>query len=426
MKYAVCVWFLIMSTTITFGQDPVKIMCLGNSITQGEGSSVASDGITHNTWRRKLWQHLSDTLGYHIDFIGSLNQAYPCENYPDPDFDWDHEGHWAWTIDEILYGRNGNCNGTGRLGQWLNAKGSPDYVLVHLGTNDCWGGQSVTSSVIELEALIDTLQTLQPNMTILLAQIIGHLESTVDACIQQLNDSIPKIAARKATDQSKIVVVDQYTGFNPALDLYDAAHPNDNGEDLIFQNWFTALDPLLAGTTLAVDLSFFQARRFENSIKLSWTTASETGTNQFILERKKDMAEFEEIHREIARGTPYETTQYQYVDHIINRANGHFQYRLKMVDGDGSIDWSSIQSVYLVDNDSPEIWPNVLTNAESIWIKNGANSRFQILDSQGIQYYSGHLKVSQERIILPQLPAGIYFMQIASSQRVSTLPFLIM
>lgn len=230
--------------------DTIKILPLGNSITQGEDASITGGINSFNTYRRILWHELVDTLGYNVDFIGSLNQNYPCGAYDDPDFDMDHEGHWAWTVDEIVYGRNGSCNGSGRLGQWVQSVGIPDIALVHLGTNDCWGGQSTSSTITEMHAMIDTLRSYNPKMTILLSQIIGHQSPTVQAAIDDLNDSIPILAASLSTPISKIIVVDQATGFNPITDLYDSAHPNLAGETKMAGKFLEALEPILDSLTI--------------------------------------------------------------------------------------------------------------------------------------------------------------------------------
>ncbi len=402
-------------------------MPLGNSITQGEASSVASDGLAHNTWRRKLWQQLADRMGHDIDFIGTLDQAYPCEDYPDTDFDWDHEGHWAWTIDEVLYGRTGSCNGSGRIGQWLSTAGLPDYILIHLGTNDCWGGQSVSSSVSELEALIDTLQAYHMNMTILLAQIIGHEDVIVDACIQQLNDSIPVIASRKATSQSNIVVVDQYSGFDPSTDLYDTAHPNDSGEIKIFRKWFEALDPLLSGASLPVELSTFQIEKQKKGVEVSWSTVSEVGTDCFIIERKDPGLEFKEISHRMAEGGEHVTTHYQYLDASFPNKSGYYHYRLKMMDVDGSVDWSPTQIISIEDEEPIQIWPTILRSSDPILhVRSKANCHIQVLDVQGRLCFSIDFSAQMKELSLPAISQGLYYLQIYHTAKAKTIPIVVL
>jgi hypothetical protein len=265
----ICISFQINS------QNPIRVLPLGNSITQGEGSSVSNTGKTYNTWRRNLYKKLVDTSGYNVDFIGTLNQAYSCEDYPDSSFDPDHEGHWAWTIDEIVYGRSGTCNGEGRLGQWIKETGIPEIVLVHLGTNDCWAGQSVQSSVSDMENLIDSLRSYNPDIIILLAQIIGHKDNAVDQCIQELNDSISMIAERKTLSNSHIELVDQYTGFDPFQDCYDDAHPNESGESKIATKWFDAMLPFLESSSIQQIIPEEEIRIYPNPLRNGQTLTIE-------------------------------------------------------------------------------------------------------------------------------------------------------
>jgi hypothetical protein len=51
--------------------------------------------------------------------------------------------------------------------------------------------------------------------------------------------------------QSPVLLVDQHTGFNPATDLRDNFHPNEQGERKIAHNWAVALLPLLRSATAA-------------------------------------------------------------------------------------------------------------------------------------------------------------------------------
>ena len=205
-------YYLILVTLIPIAantQDTIKIMPLGNSITQAENQGVNS----YNSWRRQLYMELNTIVQAPdtFDFVGSVNFAFPGVPFPDDDFDPDHEGHWGWRIDEIL----------DSLGGWIQLPnvGPPDFALVHLGSNDCFQNQSVTSSVFELEQVIDTLRAFNPDITILLAQIIP---SRIDSlCIEELNDSIAVLAAMKNTIEAPVVLVDQNSGFSAVTDTYD-------------------------------------------------------------------------------------------------------------------------------------------------------------------------------------------------------------
>src|SRR5690606_19865055 len=59
--------------------------------------------------------------------------------------------------------------------------------------------------------------------------------------VLDLNERIVALAAAKTTAASPVVLVDQYTGFNPAQDTYDGLHPNAQGEAKMAARWRQAI-----------------------------------------------------------------------------------------------------------------------------------------------------------------------------------------
>ncbi len=230
--------------------DAVRILPLGDSITQGNGRQ--GNGGPKDSYRRLLWQTLQ-AEGCAVDFIGSHTTHFKGPP-PNTDFDNDHEGHWGWTADEILNGKPGadSTSGTGQLSQWLNGY-TPDVALIHLGTNDIFQGQSNASTLDELRQIIDLLRADNPSVSILLAQLIPTTDGTFNSNINDLNGSLPAFAAAQSTNQSPVVVVDQNSGFNGFTDTYDDVHPNASGEAKVAQKWADALLPRLPCG--AVDMS---------------------------------------------------------------------------------------------------------------------------------------------------------------------------
>lgn len=206
--------------------NAIKIMPLGDSIT-----SMYTD---HDSYRRPLWFMLQNS-GFNVDFVGSqnLNKGGPP---PHPDFDMDHEGHSGWRTDEILV----------TVGGWARTY-QPDLALIHLGSNDVFQYQSNSSTIAELGRVIDTLRTANPNIKILLAQIIPSIYEA--NAIVDLNQRMPNLAATKTTPQSPVIVVDQWTGFSVSQDMYDGVHPNDGGDQKMATNWYTALAGVLSNAT---------------------------------------------------------------------------------------------------------------------------------------------------------------------------------
>jgi hypothetical protein len=198
-------------------------MPLGDSITNAETG--------HASYRYWLWHNLVDNGYTNVDFVGSQTGVL---NGPPlyPDFDQNHEGHWGWRADEIL----------GQIGGWANTY-RPDIVLMHLGTNDMFQGQTVSSTINELGSIIDSVRQSSPNVTFLFAQVIPSVNNAQQ--LQQLNNAIPGLAAQKNTQQSRVIVVDQWTGYNGSTDNYDGIHPNQSGEQKMANKWYATLQTLL-------------------------------------------------------------------------------------------------------------------------------------------------------------------------------------
>ncbi|MCP3962581.1 MAG: cellulose-binding protein [bacterium] len=209
-------------------------MPLGDSITEAE-TGFAS-------YRYWLWQDLI-SAGYDVDFVGSMTG-----NFGGPplfeDFDQDHEGHWGWRADEVLAEIDG----------WA-AAALPDVVLLHLGTNDLWQGQDIPGTLAELEAIVEAIRVHVPGVAVLLAQLIP---STVGALsgIPDLNAEIPALAATLSTPESPVLVVDQFTGFDPAVDTYDGVHPDESGELAMAGNWLAGLELLIEPVAIIFEDGF--------------------------------------------------------------------------------------------------------------------------------------------------------------------------
>ena len=65
------------------------------------------------------------------------------------------------------------------------------------------------------------------------------------ATIEDMNAKITALAQAKNTTASPIVLVDLYTGFDPATDTYDGTHPTNDAEARQGALWFEAIKKVL-------------------------------------------------------------------------------------------------------------------------------------------------------------------------------------
>jgi lysophospholipase L1-like esterase len=210
---------------------PVRVMPLGDSITAGPGC-----------WRAKLWNRLQTTGYTDVDFVGGVSDGGGCN--PGYAYDHDHEGHGGYSATGIA--------DQNQLPPWL-AAARPDIVLMHLGTNDMWGGYiPLQNKLNAYTKLVTQMRANNPAMKIIVAQIIPMSAAACATCpadVVALNQAIPGWAAGLTTTQSPIAVADLWTGFDAVADNLDGVHPNDRGFQKMADAWYPVLTRTLGGVT---------------------------------------------------------------------------------------------------------------------------------------------------------------------------------
>jgi len=210
---------------------PVTIMPVGGSITAGRSSA---------TCYRRYLDGMLRRAGHRVDFVGSRSRH---NNRVEPDsyqFDYDHEGHWqknsGWIADHV---------------EALAATQVPDVAVLHMGTEDLRKVTGPIQSVIEktvanIGRTIGALRAKNGSVKIVLAQIIPTRSPDIahpDTAVQALNRAIAKLAAATSTKTSPVVLVDQYSGFDPDSGLgEDGVLPNAAGARKMAERFFTGIN----------------------------------------------------------------------------------------------------------------------------------------------------------------------------------------
>lgn len=241
--FAAAALFAVCATASA--EQVYKILPLGNSITQAE--------VNRASYRYPLWKMLVDSE-IKFDFVGSLEKQqdrYSKGTPPQPDykgqsFDRDHEGHFGWNTNEIIQGRDfDNGSGKGKLEEWVEGYDA-DIALIHLGTNDAFNRHSNESSVKELKEVIRILREDNPEVIVLLAKLIpAKLNPGDGEAVKSLNEVIPAVAEDMSTDESPVIMVDHFEGFDVDEHSYDGVHPNEAGEKLMARRWFKAIQSVV-------------------------------------------------------------------------------------------------------------------------------------------------------------------------------------
>jgi hypothetical protein len=200
------------------------------------GDSITAADVTHYGYRYLLWEALKN-VDAEIDFVGSRRGNSDGDpDFPDKSFDEDHEGwpgYHANQVRDLLPGVED---------QYLVS-----HALIHLGTNDVvYHGDSAESTAHEIGQIIGILRAKNPDVAILLAQIIPSNFEGADQRVPPFNAALATLAAQLDSARSPVVLVDQYTGFDPDTNTSEGTHPNASGDQKMAKRWFDALLPWLS------------------------------------------------------------------------------------------------------------------------------------------------------------------------------------
>ncbi|MGB3589955.1 MAG: GDSL-type esterase/lipase family protein [Tunicatimonas sp.] len=218
-----------------FLSEPVRIMAIGDSITQG-----GKRDVKEYTYRLPLQMILSQH-NIVFDFVGSRTEGlHDDATWPNVAegvvFDPDHDGYYGnKTVDAVRKTIIG-----------YNQTIPPDIVLVHLGTNDQKLGDFEYNVGQPLRELINFLRTKNPKVVVLL----GHLNFNNSESALTIRKVVEQVATDLSTNQSPVKTVHHYQGWyeNPEhiyADTFDWAHPNLKGQEKMARSWWKAMQPYL-------------------------------------------------------------------------------------------------------------------------------------------------------------------------------------
>lgn len=207
------------AATNAVAQRIFRIMPVGDSITQG--------GATFSCYRLPLWEMLS-TAGYPIEFVGSRTNQSRIGPLP-------HEGYGGKNA-EFLAANVG-----------LHFREHPaDIVLLHAGHNHFAEEHPVPKILTATESMIATFRAVNPQVTVLLAQVIPSGKLPKYAYIPALNEALAKLARRLDTPRQRVIAVNMAEGFDWKTDtIADHVHPNARGAEKMAAHWFAALTNVL-------------------------------------------------------------------------------------------------------------------------------------------------------------------------------------
>jgi lysophospholipase L1-like esterase len=195
--------------------EPIRVMAVGDSITEG--------GKTFATYRVPLAQRLK-AAGYAVEFVGSRGEP-----------GLRHEGYGGKNVEYLAEHVPARFAATPAA-----------VVLLHAGHNHFSEQRPVPGIVAATDQLIRAFRSANPQVIVLLAQVIPSGKLPKYDYIPELNVALAALVTRLNTPGQPVVLVNQADGFDWRTDtIDDHVHPNAAGAEKMAAQWFDALRRML-------------------------------------------------------------------------------------------------------------------------------------------------------------------------------------
>ncbi len=180
---------------------------------------------------------------------------------------------------------------------------------------------------------------------------------------------------------------------------------------------------------LPAELSRFNAVKQNSQVYLSWETEMEVNVDEYLVEKSNDGLRFEPLTSVKSRGNSSSRQVYSAYD--VSAFYGVNYYRLKIVDRDGSFEYSNMESVTFELIPFMEVVPNPVRDVLKIVgpVAGSDSGTLEIFDRSGSRVYlgtfsfeNGLFQISTAEI--NALSLGIYYIKITGRSESRTMKFL--
>ena len=160
--------------------------------------------------------------------------------------------------------------------------------------------------------------------------------------------------------------------------------------------------------------SFTAQSQTDNSILLRWTSVFEANSSKYVVQRSADGRTFTDISEVKAAGNSVSTINYSYADRQM--ANGAAYYRLKLIDIDGSIDYTKI--IYINNGQAGllplSVFPNPFRSEvqlKGVTASDVNRKNVKIYNAMGSEV-NYRIVGGNSIVIDPSLPKGVYILRL--------------
>lgn len=215
---------------------------------------------------------------------------------------------------------------------------------------------------------------------------------------------------------AEIVGVESIARWNGSKWVNEGGVENDGK---IVSNPINAFSPFTTSdgdnTALPVDMVSFSAQCEGETTQLTWVTASEVNSHEFILERSRDGQHWTEVAVVPAAGTSTNLITYQVPDERM----GLRYYRLIQVDFDGQYEvFGPISANCAIEKDVIAVYPNPTSGDFVVQVDSKEDlgrTGYSILDASGKLIYQSDAEIAAGRTniyVSRELENGIYFIRL--------------
>jgi len=212
---------------------PIRIMCMGDSITKGLGAEAQGG------YRGPL-QRLLKEADINFDFVGRVKTVSLA--------DGEYEGESGQRLVRMLKGERGIAEAA------LRANQEPDTILLLIGINDLIENRNTPEVTLSrMGQLLDELAGYAPKARIIVGNLIpnasdnpvddydpGKTYTNSEEKVLEFNEGLPSVIASKKAEGVNVEWVDLH-GELGREDLYDGIHPDRGGYLKMAQIWFKAV-----------------------------------------------------------------------------------------------------------------------------------------------------------------------------------------
>ena len=207
---------LYLLSCSALAEKPTTILAFGDSITEG--------GKNFHSYRKVLVPELQKRK-LEVEFIGPKHSEGAA-----------HAGYSGKSTKKLR-----------EMSEGIYQKHPADIVLLHTGHNSNSTNKPVPGIIEDTKAIIENFYKTNPEVRVLLAQVIPAGKLPKYSHLPELNQELEKLAKQLTEQGLKVTLVNQAEGFDWQKDtIADKVHPNASGSKKMANKWLEALLPLLS------------------------------------------------------------------------------------------------------------------------------------------------------------------------------------